>query len=83
MQKILMKSIKNYESKINMFLKGDLFMPISEHWKKKLIEMGCEEEKIIVHRMGIDVEKFKFSERRKTGTIKILSVGRLVEKKGA
>jgi len=33
--------------------------------------MGCEEGKIIVHRMGIDVEKFKFSERRKTGTIKI------------
>ena len=66
----------------NLFLKGDLFMPISEHWKKKLIEMGCEEGKIIVHRMGIDVEKFEFSERRKTGTIKILSVGRLVEKKG-
>ena len=44
--------------------------------------MGCEEGKIIVHRMGIDVEKFEFSERRKTGTIKILSVGRLVEKKG-
>jgi len=65
-----------------LFLKGDLFMPISEHWKKKLIEMGCEEGKIIVHRMGIDVEKFEFSERRKTGTIKILSVGRLVEKKG-
>jgi len=66
----------------NLFLRGDLFMPISEHWKKKLIEMGCEEGKIIVHRMGIDVEKFEFSERRKTGTIKILSVGRLVEKKG-
>ena len=78
------KFISNHGEGIykNLFLKGDLFMPISEHWKKKLIEMGCEEGKIIVHRMGIDIEKFEFSERRKTGTIKILSVGRLVEKKG-
>lgn len=66
----------------NLFSKGDLFMPVSEYWKRKLIEMGCEKRKIIVHHMGINLERFKFFERRKSEIVKILSVGRLVEKKG-
>jgi len=67
-----------------LFLNGDLFLPISNYWKRKLIRLGCNEKKIIVHHMGIDLEKFKFFERRKEPgkPIKILTVGRLVEKKG-
>ncbi len=65
-----------------LFSKGDLFMPISEHWKERLVEMGCDEKEIMVHHMGIDLEHFKFFERPITENIKILSVGRLVEKKG-
>ena len=67
-----------------LFLNGDLFLPISDYWKRKLIRLGCNEKKIIVHRMGINLEKFKFSERRKQSgePIKILTIGRLVEKKG-
>ena len=68
----------------DLFLNGDLFLPISDYWKRKLIELGCDMERIIVHRMGIDLNKFKYCERKtKNGEpIKILSVGRLVEKKG-
>ncbi|GAI95314.1 unnamed protein product, partial [marine sediment metagenome] len=29
-----------------LFTKGDLFLPISEHWKEKLIRLGCDKEKI-------------------------------------
>jgi colanic acid/amylovoran biosynthesis glycosyltransferase len=65
-----------------LFSKGDLFMPISDYWKNKLIKMGCPEHKITVHRMGIDLGNFRFCERKPSGTIKILSVGRLVQKKG-
>jgi len=67
-----------------LFSNGDLFLPISNYWKRKLMKLHCNEKKIIVHHMGINLEKFKFSERRKkTGeSIKILTVGRLVEKKG-
>lgn len=67
-----------------LFFNGDLFLPISDYWKRKLIRLGCNEKKIIVHRMGINLEKFKFSERRKQSgePIKILTIGRLVEKKG-
>ena len=75
------KGNKVYEK---LFLECDLCMPISDYWKKKLVEMGCAEDRIKVHRMGIDLSKFKFSEKRllPEETIKILSIGRLVEKKG-
>jgi len=68
----------------DLFIIGDLFLPISEHWKKKLVELGCDEKKIKVHRMGIDLEKFEYSERKiqPEEPIKLLTIGRLVEKKG-
>jgi colanic acid/amylovoran biosynthesis glycosyltransferase len=68
----------------DLFYSGDLFLPISERWKRKLIELGCREEKIVVHHMGIDTEKFLFSPRRpdENGAVKIISTARLVEKKG-
>lgn len=66
-----------------LFKKGDLFLPISQRWKEKLIELGCNENRIIVHRMGVDTEKFSFSSRKdRIGAIQLLTVGRLVEKKG-
>lgn len=67
-----------------LFLQCDLCMPISNCWKKKLIQLGCNENKIMVHRMGIDLEKFQYSERKiqPERPIKILTLGRLVEKKG-
>jgi colanic acid/amylovoran biosynthesis glycosyltransferase len=66
-----------------LFAKGDLFTPISNYWKIKLRQLGCPEQKILVHRMGIDVNKFcHCSKKHKKGKINILSVARLVEKKG-
>lgn len=67
-----------------VFEKGDLFLPISRRWKGELIKLGCRKEKILVHRMGIDVGRFGFLQRkvRKDGKISILTVARLVEKKG-
>lgn len=66
-----------------LFAQGDLFLPISNNWKNKLIELGCPERKICVHRMGIDVHKFKYSTRSKNKSkILIFTIARLVEKKG-
>lgn len=68
----------------HLFKEGDLFLPISERWKDKLIMLGCSEQKIIVHRMGINISKFPFHPRkpRKDGKINLLTIARLVEKKG-
>jgi colanic acid/amylovoran biosynthesis glycosyltransferase len=67
-----------------LFNTGDLFMPISINWKLKLESMGCPANKIIVHRMGVNINQFQFIDRSTivNGSIKILSVARLVEKKG-
>jgi len=65
-----------------LFDKGDLLLPISERWRGKLIKMGCDQRKIVVHRMGINTSKFRFSPRSNNKNIKLLTVGRFVEKKG-
>jgi colanic acid/amylovoran biosynthesis glycosyltransferase len=67
-----------------LFEMGDLFQPVSDYWKNELIQLGCKEEKINVHRMGIDLSKFSFSTTRYNdlSRIRFLSVNRLVEKKG-
>ena len=66
-----------------LFSAGDMFMPISERWKNKLLDMGCPVNRLLVHRMGIDVNKFVYRERATDQEqIKLVSVCRLVEKKG-
>lgn len=67
-----------------LFSSGDLFLPISDYWRSRLIELGCPAEKIIVHRMGINCDDFAFKARSPDidGTVRFISVCRLVEKKG-
>jgi colanic acid/amylovoran biosynthesis glycosyltransferase len=67
-----------------LFDEGDLFLPISERWKAKLIDLGCDRRKVIVHRMGIDTGRFQFTARHPedSGRISLLTVARFVEKKG-
>ncbi|MEO0846985.1 MAG: glycosyltransferase [Cyanobacteria bacterium J06648_1] len=66
-----------------LFQRADLLLPISQHWRDKLIDLGCEPSKIMVHHMGIDCNKFVPSPKTTEQTTPlILSVARLVEKKG-
>jgi len=67
-----------------LFAGGDLFLPISEHWRATLAEMGCPEDRMHVHRMGIDCARFTPRERRPSPgePIRLIGVSRLVEKKG-
>ncbi|MGP7816704.1 glycosyltransferase [Niallia sp. 01092] len=66
----------------DLFIYGDLFLPISHYWKGKLVGMGCSENKIKVHYMGINVDDFQFNPIVPTKRIKLLTVARLTEKKG-
>ena len=67
-----------------LFSTGDLFLPISEHWRRRLIELGCDQSRIMVHRMGIECAKFAFTTKqiKPNGPIRLVSIARLVEKKG-
>lgn len=74
----------NHNPYEKLFNQGELMLPISHLWKDRLIKLGCPSDKIKIHRMGIDLEKFKFKPRElfKGGDVKIISVSRLTEKKG-
>lgn len=67
-----------------LFRKGDFFLPVSDRWRRRLVELGCDEPKIRVHRMGVDCAALTFKPRapKSAGTIRLVSVARLVEKKG-
>ena len=66
-----------------LFTKADLLQPISHYWQQKLIALGCDRDKIMVHHMGIDLDKFAPSKTLdEAKPILIVSVARLVEKKG-
>lgn len=63
---------------------GDLFLPISEYLRKRLLKLGCEPSRLAVLRMGVDLDRFVERPRSRvdTGPLKVLTIGRLVEKKG-
>lgn len=67
-----------------LFNKGDLFLPVNDFFKNKLVDLGCDKRKIAVHHCGIDMDKFQFHKKSLMNgeKIKFLTVGRLVEKKG-
>ncbi len=67
-----------------LFDAGDLFLPNCEYFKHRLIQLGCPDERIVVHPSGIDCKVFSFSPRRLApgDHVRIVTIGRYVEKKG-
>jgi len=50
--------------------------------RKKLIELGCPSEKVIVHHIGVKLEKYEFRVRQADDQTRIMVCGRFTEKKG-
>jgi colanic acid/amylovoran biosynthesis glycosyltransferase len=75
---------RNNDAYRHLFARGDLFLPISDFWKQKLLRLGADPAKIMVHRMGVDTRRFIETPRRlRPGeAVKFIGVGRMVEKKG-
>jgi colanic acid/amylovoran biosynthesis glycosyltransferase len=67
-----------------LFKYGDLFTANSNFTKSQAVELGCDETKIKILPVGLDMSRFTFKARQlKAGeTVRILTVSRLVEKKG-
>lgn len=71
-----------------IFEVANLMLPISEFWKEKLIELGCQENKIKVHRMGVNSSFLQKNNEldvnnnfKRKGVLNLIQVGRLTEKK--
>jgi colanic acid/amylovoran biosynthesis glycosyltransferase len=67
-----------------LFEEGDLFLVVSQWGKSRLIELGCEEKKILVLHSGIDCGRFAFAIRQPhvNGQIRLVTIARLIEVKG-
>ncbi|MFD2371713.1 glycosyltransferase [Brevibacillus sp. GCM10020057] len=67
-----------------LFRKGKAFTVVSDHMKRRLIRLGCPAKKITLIRSGIDLRKFPMLPPQpvEDGAFRLLSVGRLTEKKG-
>ncbi|MBD1906881.1 glycosyltransferase [Funiculus sociatus GB2-A5] len=67
-----------------LFKVVDVCLPNCDYFKQRLIKLGADENKIVIMRSGIDCSKFIFTARHlpPDGRIRIVTTGRLVEKKG-
>jgi colanic acid/amylovoran biosynthesis glycosyltransferase len=67
-----------------LFARGDLFLPISEYWRDRLVLLGARPERTLVHRMGVDTQRFTEAPRELLAgePVRFIGVGRMVEKKG-
>ena len=65
-----------------LFRLGELFLPVSDYFARRLETLGCPRERTIVLRTGIDLKLFAFRPRTPAPHLRLVSVGRLVEKKG-
>ena len=62
----------------------DLFLPVSDTLRARIIAMGAPPERVEVHHSGIVLERFPFEPRTRVAgePTRIASVGRFVPKKG-
>ncbi|MEN6647742.1 glycosyltransferase [Stenotrophomonas hibiscicola] len=62
--------------------RGDLFVCVSRHIERMVLESGFPEGRVVTHYMGVDVDAFAYKPVAERSGNYILHVGRLVEKKG-
>lgn len=67
-----------------LFQTGKIFIGISRFIVNQLLSLGCPMNKIVKLPIGINLSKYRFQTRilKNNETVKILTVARLVEKKG-
>jgi colanic acid/amylovoran biosynthesis glycosyltransferase len=69
------------ERRDRLFKSANCFIAVSEFIRSKLVDKGCPSGKILVHYIGVDIDKFTPNLSIQREPI-VMFVGRLVEKKG-
>jgi colanic acid/amylovoran biosynthesis glycosyltransferase len=67
-----------------MFSQADMFLCEGSHMARCIVGLGCPAHKVLVHHLGVDISKLKFSPRqwRSGETLRILIAASFREKKG-
>jgi len=66
------------------FRQARLLLPVCDFLGRRLVALGAPPERVVVHRTGIDLPRWPYREREpaRDGRLRLVTVGRLVEKKG-
>ncbi len=69
---------------VKLFNFGDVFLAEGEHMKQRIIDLGCDESKVIIHHIGVDLNDLKYRkrERMRNNEFRILIAASFREKKG-
>lgn len=70
------------ENMKKLFEQGDRFFPVCQYLADRIIAWGCPPEKIRVLYGGVDLSQYTYRTPKRNGSQNIISIGRLVEKKG-
>ncbi|ANL66890.1 colanic acid biosynthesis glycosyltransferase WcaL [Rhizobium phaseoli] len=67
-----------------LFEQADLLLPISDLWRRRLIDLGAPPEKIATIRLGVDCNAFDYKLRTIPAgqRTRFITIGRMTEKKG-
>ncbi len=65
-----------------LFRRDAVLLALSEDMRRDLIALGADPAQVEVHHLGVSLERFPFAPREPDGELRLLFVGRLVEKKG-
>jgi colanic acid/amylovoran/stewartan biosynthesis glycosyltransferase WcaL/AmsK/CpsK len=65
-----------------LFSEGERFTALSNHMRDSLVALGCPAERTIIHRLGVDVGRFRMKSRTENSRLELISVARLIPKKG-
>ena len=66
----------------DLFRDGEAFIALSDHMRNSLLELGSPPDRTIVHRLGVDLQRFRPTARSVNRKLEIVSIARLVPKKG-
>jgi len=74
---------KYCEKLMSLFQSCELMLVLGPYMKNRLIELGCPEEKITIHHLGVDVDQIEYRQRTiENAPIRFLLASSFVDKKG-
>lgn len=65
-----------------LFAEGEAFLVEGPAMGHRLVSLGCPPNKVRIHRIGVDLDSLPFEPKSLAEGLRILMVGRFVEKKG-
>jgi len=65
-----------------LFNEGRLFLAEGPAMGRRLVALGCDPDKVAVHRIGVRLERYEYRPRTLDGPVRLLACCRFEEKKG-